>query len=231
MPNDMADTVTAPQAVDVETVTTPPTAPAVEEKQTAEVDNGPKEPVSQPQTPAERMIPYSALKEERQKRQEYQRKIAEYEAQKQYQNQPQGDDDDFNKILSHPWVQNLMLQQAKRDLTDHAKVLLDQYPQIPEPIRKAIILNPRGYVNESTKDIDNAKLDLQEYIEKLVEDLGIINPTPPTSKSFPVAATNPSTTESKMTPGEIIKILDKPMDSWTEEDEKTVADYRKTLPK
>lgn len=223
---------TAPKAVDVEAETTSPAAKAVQEKQTAdEAGGGEKAPAVQPLTQAEKMVPFAALAAERKRRQELQRKNAEYEAARQYQTKQTGEGDDWNKILSHPYVQNMMLQQAKRDLSDFAKTVLDQYPQIPDPVRKAILKNPRGYVQETTQDIENAKLDLQEYVEALVDELGITEPAPPQKQAFQVAATNPSEVESKVTPKEVIKILEKPIDTWTDDEANTVAEYKSSLPK
>lgn len=215
----------APQATEVEAETTSqPEAPA--EKKTAEVAGGSQ--ASAP--PPVRTVPYQALDKERTLRKEAQRKLAELQAQAQpqYQNPAEQQGDDWEKVITHPFVQNLMMQQAKRELTDYARELLDQYPQIPDPVKKAILKNPRGYVQETTTDVENAKLDLAEYVETLVESE--VAPAAP-AKAFPVAATNATGTQTAARPADVARILAKPVEDWTKEEEQIVAEYQQSAKK
>lgn len=213
----------APQATGAEAETASQPTPTVENK-TAEAAGGSQAPAPQ----QDRTVPYQALSQERQLRKELQRQLAELkaQAQPQYQNPAEGGDD-WEKIISHPYVQNLMLQQAKRELTDYAREVLDEFPQIPDAVKKAILKNPRGYVQESTTDIENAKLDLREYVESLSEAGNVA----PTAKTFPVAATNTTGTQTAVRPAEVQKILNKPMDEWTKEEEQIVAEFQANMPK
>jgi hypothetical protein len=176
----------------------------------------------------EKQVSYNALREERTKRQELQRELAQLKSRGQPQYQPEGDDD-FNRVMSHPFVQNLMLSQAKRELIDYARDTMDQFPSIPDSVKKAILKNPRGFVQEETVDIENAKLDLLEYIEGLAE----MSPDQQraVAKSFPVTATNATGAESAGSPAEIQKILNKPIDEWTKDEEALVDQYQKNAPK
>lgn len=183
-------------------------------------------PTQPTQAQPERTVPYSAMREERMRRQELQRKLAEYEA--QMNTMPQGEGDlSAEQIMAHPMFQQMMIEKAERDLKDYARELLDQHPSIPDGVRKAILRNPRGFVQVTTTDVENAKLDIQEYIEGM-ED-GTI--TPPVGKGFPVAPTNPSATQTAVRPAEIAKILAKGVDEMTDEDMKIVDEYKRSQPK
>ncbi len=171
----------------------------------------------------ERMVPLTVLQEERKKRQEYQRQLAERESANAYS---QYDPEDLNQILQHPMVQELILKDAKRELTDFARETMDQYPHLNPQVKKAILANVRGFVHESTSDIETGKMDLLEYIEDVAAEVEAERvPTP--TKSFKVASTNVPASQSQVRPADVEAILQKPIDSWTEEDAAIVDAFSK----
>ena len=173
----------------------------------------------------ERTVPVSVVQKERKQRQELQRKIAELEGSQRLN---QYDPNDMDTVLQHPFVQELLLKDAKRELTDYARETLDSFPNFSQPLKKAILKNARGFVNENTTDIETAKLDLLEYIESIAEGEAQDTATP-TPKTFPIAATNVSKTDVQGTrPAEIARILEKPIDEWTDADTEAVDRYTKS---
>ncbi len=214
----------APETAEVEADTTEQTSQSV--NQTAE----PTTEVEATQQPfPEKTIPYGRFSEVNKKLKEYQRKVAELEGNRQLE---QYDPNDINAILSHPFVQTLLLKQAKQELTDYARQTLDQYPGLHPQVKKAILANARGFVNEETTDIDQAKIDLLDYIESIIEGEQTQTAQPSVSKSFQVAGSNvPTTTIGGVRPAEVAKILAKPLTDWTDEESKVVEDYSKSLPK
>lgn len=196
------------QQAQVETDTTQqPATPAVKET----VEN------QQP----ERTVPYSRFSEINKAYRETQRRLAEIEGKQRLQGY---DPNDLEQIMQHPYVQDLMLKQAKTELREYAKDVLDQYENIPAPVKKAILANVRGFVKESTQDVETAKLDIQEYIEQILEEVG---ETEPQKKAeFPVASTNAPTATKSSTPDQIQKILSKPPEEWTPEDMATMENFK-----
>lgn len=175
----------------------------------------------------ERMVPISVVQKERKQRQELQRKLAEVEGNQRLQ---QYDPNDMDNVLAHPFVQELLLKEAKRELTDFARDTLDQYSDIHPAVKKAILANARGFVNENTSDIETAKLDLLDYIESIAEEAQTqsLTQSPTQSKGFQVASTNVSKTSIPgARPADISRILEKPVDKWTPEEIQLVEDYKK----
>lgn len=203
---------------------------ATAEPETAQVDSQqPEQTTEVPEktealTPQERMVPISTVQKERRERQELQRKLAEFENKSKLS---QYSEDDMGATMSHPFVQELLIKQAKSELTDHAKGLLDEHPEVPEAVKKAILANVRGFVKETTTDVDSAKIDIQEYIDSLVESVAPAQQP----KKFPVASTKPQETASTARPMDIQQILEKPVDEWTDDEGKLVDQYKKTQPK
>lgn len=196
------------QQAQVETDTTQqPATPAVKET----VEN------QQP----ERTVPYSRFSEINKAYRETQRRLAEIEGKQRLQGY---DPNDLEQIMQHPYVQDLMLKQAKTELREYAKDVLDQYENIPAPVKKAILANVRGFVKESTQDVETAKLDIQEYIEQILEEVG---ETEPQKKAeFPVASTNATPVSKSSTPAEVQKIMAKPPEEWTPEDMAALENYK-----
>ena len=215
--SDLNDTASAPQAPVAETETAP--VDSQQPEQTAEVPEKTETP-----TPQERMVPISTVQKERKERQELQRKLSEFE---QKSKLSQYTEEDMGAVMNHPFVQELLIKQAKYELTDFAKGQLDSHPEVPEAVKKAILANVRGFVKETTTDVGSAKIDIQEYIDSLV-DVAQAQQQP---KTFPVASTKAQETASGAKPLDIQNILDKPVDEWTDEEAKMVKQYQKTLPK
>jgi hypothetical protein len=173
----------------------------------------------------ERTIPYSRFAEVNKNMKDAQRQLAELRTQMQ---SGQYSAEDVNQIMAHPYVQDLLIQNAKYQLTDYAKELLGNYPTLDERVKKAILSNVRGFVKETTTDIESAKLDILDYIEGIVAE----NPTQQVAaaKSFQVAPSNAPVIESKVKPAEIEKILKKPLDEWSEEEMQILGEYTKSHP-
>ena len=170
----------------------------------------------------EKTVPYSRFSEVNKKFKETQRRLAEVEGS---QKLSQYDLNDTEQVLQHPLVQEMMIKQAKTELTDYARETLEQYPNLHPAVKKAILGNARGFVNENTTDVETAKLDLQDYIESIAEEAQA-QPTPP--KNFQVASTNVSKSDTPgVRPADIQKILEKPIDTWTDEEANVVENYRK----
>ena len=178
------------------------------------------------QEAAERMVPISVVQKERKQRQELQRKLAEIEGSQKLNSY---DPNDLDAILSHPYVQELQIKQAKQELTDYTRTVLDEFPTLHPAVKKAILKNARGFVNETTTDVEVAKLDLRQYIEEIVEETNEAETQPTTPKTFPVAATNVVKTDVPgVRPADIQKILDKPIDEWTDEEALVVDRFNKS---
>lgn len=212
----------APQAVDA-------VEPASQETPVMETPNNvpPVAPESKaPEEQPEKMVPLSALHAERSMRKELARKMAEYEA--RMQNIPQSEDGmTWEQVMAHPQVQQMILEKAERDLKDFAREELDKRPGIPDGLRKAILHNPRGWVQPTTTDIENAKLDLLDAIDAL--DAGQLPAS--VGKSFPVAPTNAPASKTAGNSAEVQKILAKPPEDWTDEEAQIVDEELKSQPK
>lgn len=174
---------------------------------------------------AEKTVPYSRFSEVNKGYREAQRKLAEYESKSKLS---QYDPNDMEAVMAHPYVQELLIKQAKTELTSFASELLDSHPEIPDAVVKAIKANVRGFVKENTTDVESAKIDIQEYIEGLLEG---VKPGQQLPKVIPVASTTPKESPSGANPMDVQAILEKPVDEWTEEDAKTVDTYKKSQPK
>lgn len=198
-------------------------------EQTPEVAEPEKE-VGQPTQTAsteaqERMVPVSVVQKERKQRQELQRKLAELEGSRKLS---QYDPEDYERWVSDPRSQELMIKVAKQELTDHARTLLEQYPNLHPVLKKAILKNVRGFVQEATTDVESAKLDLQDYVESIAQEADAAAPVTPAPKNFQVATTNASKTVQGTRPAEIAKILGKPVTDWTEKEAEVVENYAKS---
>lgn len=211
---DVTDTVPAADAATVETGTTTPSS---------QQGNETAEPAS-PAPVVEKTIPYARFAEVNKGLREAQRKLAEYE---QKSKLSQYDPNDIETVMAHPYVQELLIKQAKSELTSYAREKLDANPGIPEAVKKAMLSNIRGFVKESTTDIDSAKVDIDEYIDGFATDT-TVQPKP---KTIPVASTQVAESASGATPKSVQEILETPVDEWTEDQAKIVDQYKKSQPK
>lgn len=218
--DDVKTTNNVPEAP--ESTPEPAEQPAEQASQPEEQTTDTNEPEA-PVEPVERQVPLSVLKEERAKRQEYQRKLAEAESKSKIANY---DPNDLESVMSHPAVQELIVKQATQELKDFTRTELEKYPNLHPSVKKAILTNPRGYVKEGTQDVENAKLDIQEYLEEVAEESEA--QSTPAPKTFQVAKTNVAKTEVPgARPAEVQAIMQKPIDEWTDEDVKLVEDFTK----
>lgn len=182
---------------------------------------------AQPEIKAEKTIPYGRFAEMNKKYRDAQRQLAELQRQSQLsQYQPE----DAEAVMAHPMFQELALKVAKQELTDYAREVMDQYPSLNPVVKKAVLKNVRGFVNETTSDIEEAKLDIVDYIESIAEEAAESTPQKPAQKTFPVAQTNVSQAAPSARPADIARILQKPVDEWTEEDAQIVDDYQNRNP-
>lgn len=217
----MEDVNTQAQATDVAPVEPVTTQPEPQQVNETTDTSGQKPAVQEAQ---ERMVPIRVVQEERKQRHEAQRKLAEYE---QKSKLSQYDPNDTEALMAHPFVQELLIKQAKSELTTYAREKLDGLPQVPEAVKKAILANVRGFVKETTSDVDSAKIDIDEYIESLLEEVT----TQPQPKVIPVASTQQKESASGATPMAVQEILETPVDEWTDEQAKIVDQYKRTQPK
>ncbi len=171
------------------------------------------------------MVPISVVQKERKQRQELQRKLAELEGSRKLS---QVDPDDYNTWLANPMSQELMIKVAKQELTDYTRTLLESYPNLHPVLKKAILKNVRGFVQEATTDVESAKLDLQDYVESIAQEADAAAPVTQTPKNFQVATTNSSKTVQGTRPADVEKILAKPITDWTEKEADIVENYAKT---
>lgn len=172
-----------------------------------------------PDTTAERTIPYGRFQEVNSKYKDALRKIATLEGQSKA---PQYED--LDSVRNHPYVQELELKQAEGELKRGAEDILQRYPNIHSSVKRAILQNPRGYVQRTTTDVPNALLDIEEYIQSIADEEVAPTPQP---KQFPVAGTNtPQAPKGTSLPLEINKILKKPVDEWTEEEAQKLEAYK-----
>ena len=210
--NPNAEAITAP--VEQET-----TAPETQQEEKTEVVVPEK-----PSVPAERTIPYSRFQEVNKGYNDLKRRLAEIESRTKL---GQVSEEDQAAIMSHPFVQELLVKQAKYELNEFTKGMLDEHPEIPEAVKKAMLANVRGFVKETTTDVESAKVDIQEYIDSYADSLGEEKPQP---KTIQVASTQTKESASTARPMDIQRILDKPIDEWTDDEAQTVDKYKKSMP-
>lgn len=70
-------------------------------------------------------------------------------------------------------LDSLRLYKAENQLKLEATEILDRYPKIPKGLRNAIIKNPRGFINSTTQTVEDAILDLEEYIANANEEVEV----------------------------------------------------------
>jgi len=102
-----------------------------------------------------------------------------------------GDKEKLAEWAQNPMTQDLLLKAAEVELKEGVRELLNDYPDVPESIKKAITKNPRGFVNTGTMFVDDALLDIEDYLAELSQGAGGDNTAPNAQpKEFPVAGTN-----------------------------------------
>ena len=68
-------------------------------------------------------------------------------------------------------LEQLRLEKAENQLKDEAKEIVERYPELPKGVKNAILKNPRGFLNSTTQTIEDAVLDLEEYVANVVEEI------------------------------------------------------------
>lgn len=155
-----------------------------------------------------------------------QRELARYKGKKYLDQTPSGGskpsgtgngegDDEVAQLRKRN--EELEFNNAVSELRTQTEELLSDYPNLPESLRKAILRNPRGFVNFSSTTVDDAILDIQDYLDEVTAGG---NQTPD-KKQVQVAGTNtPSQTQGDTSPAQVQAILAKPVDEWTPEERK-----------
>lgn len=97
-------------------------------------------------------------------------------------------------------LQDLKLFKAKTELQRETKSILKDFDNIPKAIKRQIVANPRGWINESTSTVDDAVIDIQELAAKLEDDFVTRNKSsnanPSGNPQITVAAPNASISSS-----------------------------------
>lgn len=219
---------------------TPTPAPTVPEKKTTVEDQSTEKPNQDGQpneaVKEDRTVPLETLKSERAKLREAQRELAKLKGRSQLEGY---DPETTEKVLQHPLVQKLMIDNAKRDVTDFAKDYLDkEYPKFPSVIKKAILRNVRGFINEDTTDPETAKEDVRQYIDDVWAEAEAekASTTTPSTPQPTIPVVTPSNTgglpqTNAVKPKEVQDILNKPVTDWTDEEIKKIEQYSSTIKK
>ena len=167
-------------------------------------------------------VPRSALVQERRKWQKRMRDMQRRSAQQPPSYQPDSNDDEGKQA----YVRNLESQVAESQLKDKTRDLLKDYPELPKNVKRAILRNPLGFCKPGTLDVTTGVLDIQDYVEELLEEVADEEPKT-TPKSVQVAGANtPVTSKPGATPAEVQKVFNKSIDNWTEADIKLVESYK-----
>lgn len=216
------DDVTAQTGTVNETAetTVEPTVPA-------ETNQEPKAPVQEPQVVPPKGDLNVALKQERERARELQRKLAEYENKERMAAVPQ---DNLEEVMAHPMVQELLIKTANFELKEGVKDIFEEYPNLPKEVKDAILKNPRGFVQESTQDVQNALLDIRDYVESISQAYQAPVVPAQVPKNIPIAGNNQVINGDKAEAG-VEEILATPPAEWTPEQAATVRKARESLAK
>jgi len=187
-------------------------------------------------TVPDRSIPYPRFAEVNKKMREYQKELATLRGRSQLEAY---DPAETERVMQHPLVQKLLIDNAKSQVTDFAKGYLEQFPSFPSVVKKAILKNVRGFINEETTDPETAKEDVRQYIDDVwAEQEASQAPANLPGQVTPATVPVVSPTNIGNAPGseavkpkDIQEILGKPLTEWTDEDTAKVESYSQTLKK
>ena len=163
-----------------------------------------------------------ALKQERERYKALMREQAEEQGRRRLENLP---GDNVEEVMQHPLVQDLLVKQAEYELKEGVKEVLENYPNLPKALSNAILKNPRGYVNPATTDVQNALLDIQDYLEGIYPEFAKEMPSV-APKNVPVAGTNKVVGASTQNV-DIRELLETPVEEWTPEQEKAFEAHKR----
>lgn len=206
--------------------TTPSTAPAapVANNQPTPAAVKTETTATEPGKPAEKgngdTVSREVLIAERRKWQERMRKMQSGRA----QTTPQPSSDPNENAA---YVRSLEVKTAEYELKDGVRKLIkEDYPELDPRIKKAILLNPLGYLKSGTKTVQDGLIDIQDYLDEIAYDSESITPkTTPTP--IQVAGGNtPTDTQPGATPKDIQEIMNKPITEWTKKEQQTMDEYR-----
>jgi hypothetical protein len=99
----------------------------------------------------------------------------------------------------NPMSQELLLKAAETELKEGLDEVLTDYPNLSPDLVKAIRSNPRGFVKPGTVYVDDALIDIEEYISTVSQ--GEAPTAPPKPKEFPIVGNNggaPASADSKV---------------------------------
>lgn len=171
------------------------------------------------ETPTEeRMVPYSALKEAREEIRKIKRDMAR-------NSEPALPGADDQQIMEHPFVQSLLGKVADFELNQGVKDILERYPDLPKDVAKAIQRNPRGFVQLDTTDVPTGILDIEEYVQGIMESIQNAAAIPPQPTNVPVVNNNSSDTAKSKIDTEVAEIMKIPSEDWTPEQYAAVKKY------
>ena len=106
---------------------------------------------------------------------------------------------ELNSWAQNPLSQELLLKAAETEMKEGLEEVLADYPNISPVLAKAIRANPRGFVKPGTVYVDDALIDIEEFISKSSEGEAPI--APPKPKDFAVIGNNggaPASGDSKV---------------------------------
>lgn len=208
---------------EAETPSTPASGEETPDSNTGQPAAGTEQPVVDPEKlQAQIKNLNKALETERTARKEAQRKVAQSQGSRMMEGY---DPKSLEQVQQHPAYQDLALKNAEYELREGVKDILKEYSNIPQNIAGAIIRNPRGFVNQGTSDVQNALLDITDYLEGIAGSFEPAAPPAPQPKNVPIMGNNKVGTQQSDT--EIQQILEIPPEDWTPEQEKAIAEYNK----
>ena len=94
----------------------------------------------------------------------------------------------LSEWANNPLSQELLLKTAESEMKEGLEELLKDYPDLSPELVKAIRSNPRGFVKPGTVYVDDALLDIEDYISNISQG-GAGTATPP-PKNFTVVGNN-----------------------------------------
>lgn len=101
-------------------------------------------------------------------------------------------EEDIVNWANHPMSQEMLMKAAEVELKEGVQELLKDYPSIPDPVKKAVIANPRGWVKPGTVYVEDAVNDIEDYLMSFSTGDGAASAASK-PKEFPVAGTNAGT--------------------------------------
>lgn len=119
-------------------------------------------------------------------------------------NQPQYSQDDIAQWAQSPLSQEMLMKAAEAELKEGVEELFKDYSSIPDPIKKAIAENPRGWVKPGTVYVEDAINDIEDFLSSLSANgdgqsqspAQAATTTTPKPKEFPIAGTNAGSSPS-----------------------------------